>query len=67
MVGKSAAVIELLAGEDRTLLVGRDALPVLEYLLDALDRIRRVNVEGDRLAGEGFHEELHLPRKRSIM
>merc|ERR1712072_1601418 len=59
VVGKSAAVLQLLAGEDQTLLIRRDALLVLNLLLDGLDGVRRVHVQGDRLAREGLDEDLH--------
>ena len=45
--------------KDQTLLVGRDALLVLDLLLDILDRVRRLDVEGDRLAGQRLDEDLH--------
>jgi len=52
------AVLELLAGEDQYLVVGRDALVVLDLLLHVLDRVRRLYVEGDGLAREGLDEDL---------
>ena len=39
VVGKSAAIFELLAGEDETLLIGRDTLLVLDLGLDVLDGV----------------------------
>ena len=36
---KGSAVLELLAPEDEALLVGRDALLVLDSCLDTLDRV----------------------------
>ena len=59
VVRKGAAVLELLAGEDEALLIRGDALLVLDLLLDVLDRVRRLDVERDRLTGEGLHENLH--------
>merc|ERR1719327_1960523 len=59
VVREGAAVLELLAGEDETLLVGRDALFVLDLGLDVVDRVRRLHLKGDRLAGEGLDEDLH--------
>ena len=53
VVRKSAAVLELLAGKDETLLVGGDALLVLDLGLDVVDRVGRLDLEGDRLAREG--------------
>jgi len=37
-----------------------DALLVLDLLLDVLNRVRRLNVEGDRLASEDFDKDLHV-------
>ena len=59
VVGQGAAVLELLAGEDQALLVRGDALLVLDLGLDVLDGVRRLDVEGDGLAGEGLDEDLH--------
>ena len=39
VVGEGAAIFELLAGEDQTLLIRDDALLVLDPLLDVLDVI----------------------------
>ncbi len=54
VVSKSAAILELLAGEDETLLVGGDALLVLDLLLDSLDGIGRVHIESDGLTRQGL-------------
>merc|ERR1712093_313762 len=59
VVGKRAAVLELLAGEDEALLVGGNTLLVLDLLLHVLDRVARLDFEGDRLAGKGLNEDLH--------
>jgi hypothetical protein len=50
VVREGAAVLELLAREDQALLVGRDALLVLDLRLDVVDRVRRLDLEGDGLA-----------------
>merc|ERR1712202_67252 len=52
VVREGAAILELLSGEDQTLLIGRDALLVLDLGLHVLNRIRRVDVERDGLACE---------------
>ena len=52
VVGEGAAVFQLLAGEDQALLVRGNALLVLDLLLDVLDRVGRLDIERDRLAGE---------------
>ena len=59
VVGESAAILELLSGEDESLLVGRDALLVLDLGLHVVNGIRALNVEGDGLSSEGLHEDLH--------
>ncbi|CAA7392152.1 unnamed protein product [Spirodela intermedia] len=59
VVGEGAAVLQLLAGEDQPLLVRGDALLVLDLGLNVVDRVRRLHLEGDRLPGEGLHEDLH--------
>ena len=59
VVRKGTAVLELLAGEDEALLVGRDALLVLDLRLDVVNRVGRLDVEGDGLAGQSLDEDLH--------
>ena len=59
VVRKSTAILELLAREDETLLIRGDTLLILNLRLDVLDGVRRLDVERDGLAGEGFHEDLH--------
>ena len=41
------------------MLVGRDAFLVLDLGLDVVDSVRRLNLEGDRLASQGLNENLH--------
>ena len=60
VVGKSAAVLELLARKDKALLVRRDALLVLDLALDHVDRVRRLNLKCDRLPCQRFHKDLHV-------
>ena len=52
VVGQGAAVLKLLAGKDEALLVGGDALLVLDLGLDVLDGVGRLDLERDRLAGQ---------------
>ena len=58
VVREGAAVLELLAGKDQALLVGRGALLVLDLLLDVVDRVARLDVERDGLARERLDEDL---------
>merc|ERR1719269_252890 len=59
VVGQSAAILQLLAGEDQALLIRWDALLVLDLRLHVLDRVRRLDLERDSLAREGLDEDLH--------
>ena len=59
VVAQSTTILQLLASEDKTLLVGRDSLLVLDLCLDVLDRITRFDLERDGLAGQGLDKDLH--------
>ena len=59
VVRKSAAILELLASEDQTLLVGRNALLVLNLRLDVIDGVRRLDLKGNGLPRQGLDENLH--------
>ncbi len=50
VVGEGAAILELLAGEDQALLIGGDALLVLDLALDHIDGVGALDLEGDGLA-----------------
>jgi len=52
IVLESAAVLELLASEDQTLLIRGDALLVLDLGLDGVDGVGALNLEGDGFACE---------------
>ena len=52
VVGESTAILQLLAGEDKTLLVRRDALLVLDLGLDVVDGVAGLHLKGDSLAGD---------------
>eukprot|EP00968_Pinguiococcus_pyrenoidosus_P002138 scaffold111_cov252-Pinguiococcus_pyrenoidosus.AAC.6 len=58
-VRQRAAVLQLLAGEDEALLIGRNAFFVLDLGLHVLDGVRRLHIERDGLARQGLHEDLH--------
>ena len=59
VVAQSAPVLQLLAGEDEALLVGRDALLVLNLSLHVVDGVAGLHLEGDGLAGQSLDEDLH--------
>jgi hypothetical protein len=59
VVRKGAAVLQLLACEDQSLLIRGNAFLVLNLLLDVIDRVRGLNFERNSFASEGLHEDLH--------
>merc|ERR1719261_816063 len=59
VVLQCAPVLKLLAREDQALLIWRDALLVLDLCLHCLDGVGALDLEGDGLAGECLHEDLH--------
>ena len=60
IVRESSSVLELLAGEDQSLLIRGNALLVLDLSLDILDGVRGLNVEGNRLTSQSLYENLHI-------
>jgi len=56
VVGEGAAILELLAGENQSLLVRRNTLLVLDLRLNIVDGVGRLNLEGDGLAGKGLDD-----------
>merc|ERR1712083_502024 len=59
VIREGAAILELLTGKDQPLLIWGNALLVLNFGLDVLNGVRRLNLEGDGLAGQGLDENLH--------
>merc|ERR1712093_324024 len=59
VVAQRSAVFQLLASENKTLLIRRNAFLILDLGLHILNRIRGFDVQGDRLARQRFHENLH--------
>ena len=59
VVLESAAILELLARKDETLLVRWDPLFILDFGLNSLNGVGAFNLEGNGLAGEGLDEDLH--------
>ena len=58
VVAEGTPVLELLSSKDQTLLVGGDALLVLNLRLHVVDSVGRFHVEGDGLAGKGLNKNL---------
>ena len=51
IVRKSTAVFELLAGENQALLIGRYAFLVLDFGLDVINSVTRLNLKSYCLSG----------------
>ena len=65
IVGERPPILELLASKDQTLLIRWDSLLVLDLCLDIVNCVRGLNLEGDGLASEGLHKDLHLQSQKS--
>ena len=60
VVGKGSAVFELLTSKDKSLLIWRDSLLVLDLSLDVFDAVAWFDVECDGFSCECLYEDLHL-------
>jgi uncharacterized membrane protein len=63
VVAQSAAVLELLSGEDKTLLIRGNTLLILNLGLYIVYGVRWLNIESDGLSGKGLDENLHTSTK----
>ena len=59
VVGKGSSVLELLTGEDKSLLIGRDTFLILDLGLNVLNGVGGFNVKSDGLSCQGLNENLH--------
>ena len=62
IIGKGPAILKLFSSENQALLIRGDSLLVLDLGLHVIDGIRRLHLEGDGLASEGLHKDLHSYR-----
>jgi len=60
VVGEGSSILELLTGEDKSLLIGWDTFLVLDLSLDVLDGVGWLDLKSDCLSGEGLDENLHV-------
>ena len=54
VVAEGTAILELLAGENQTLLIGWDAFFVLNLGLDIVDRVARFHLESNGFTRQGL-------------
>jgi len=59
VIGESSSILELLTGEDKSLLIWGNTFLVLDLGLDILDGVSGLNIKGDGLSGQGLDEDLH--------
>lgn len=67
VVGEGPSIFELLPCEDKTLLIRRNSLLVLDLGLHVVDRIGRLDIECDCFTREGLDEDLHGDRYRTVL
>merc|ERR1719159_2028437 len=65
VVGEGSSVLELFTSEDQSLLLRWDPFLVLDFCLDVLDGVIGLDVQGNRLSGEGLDEDLHGTTSKS--
>jgi len=58
VIAQRATILKLFARKDEALLIGRDSFLVLNLGLDIINRIRRLNIQGDGLSGERLDKSL---------
>ncbi|XP_068010804.1 polyubiquitin-G-like [Melanerpes formicivorus] len=64
VVGEGAAILQLLASKDQPLLIWRNAFLVLDLGLHILNGVSAFHLQGDGLACEGLHKDLHDALRR---
>merc|ERR1712224_118241 len=67
IVRERTTIFQLLACEDQALLVRGDALFVLDLGLHVVNRVGSLHVQGDGLAGQNLHEDLHTSTQAKPM
>ena len=60
VVLEGSSVLELLAGEDESLLIWGNSFLILDLGLDGLNGVGLLDFESDGFTGEGFDEDLHI-------
>ena len=65
VVTEGSSILELLSGEDESLLIGRDSFLVLDLGLDVLNSVVGLDIEGDGLSCKSLDEDLHDTTSKS--
>jgi hypothetical protein len=58
VVAQSTSIFQLLSGKNQSLLIWWNTLFVLNLGLDIVNRIRRLDIEGNCLPGQSFYKDL---------
>ena len=58
VVGKGAAIFELLSGKDKTLLIRGNSFLVLDLGLDVVNGVTGLDIKSDGLTSKGLYENL---------
>lgn len=67
IVGESTSILELLSGENQTLLIGRNAFLILDLRLDIINSVARLNLESDGLSSEGLDDYKSVVSKKQLI
>jgi hypothetical protein len=59
VVTEGSSIFQLLASEDKSLLIGGDTFFILNLSLDVINSVRWFNIKSDGLSSEGLDEDLH--------
>jgi len=59
IIGQSSAVLQLLSGEDQSLLVRRDPLLILDLGLHVIDGVGALNLQRNSFPRQGLDKDLH--------
>jgi len=59
VIGEGSTVLQLLSGEDESLLIWGNTLLVLDLALDIVDGVGRLYLESDGLSSQSLDEDLH--------
>merc|ERR1711871_1096866 len=59
VVGQGAAIFQLLAGKDESLLVRWNSLLILDLGFHIIDGVASLHIQSDGLASQSLHEDLH--------
>merc|ERR1719351_721341 len=58
VIGEGSAILKLLTGEDKSLLIGWDTFLVLDLGLHIFNSVCWLDIKGDGLTGESLDEDL---------